>query len=128
MSHGRVLASVSYLAELPLYDSTKPYAIIGLCNEKIPESCNTNMVFETIESIPITDMRVADEPLTLNTCGFCWLREESQYLGTSRPFVSVDEDHGTVQAFLEETIRVTKSALGSSAIYIYDWRVGCGVL
>ncbi|KAH6988895.1 hypothetical protein BKA56DRAFT_246455 [Ilyonectria sp. MPI-CAGE-AT-0026] len=122
MSHDKILASVSFLAELPLYESTKPYAIIGLCDKKIPESCNTNTVFETIESIPITDMRVADEPLNIDTCGFCWLREESQYLGTSRPFLSVDEDHGTVQEFLEETMQVTKSALGSSAIYVYDWR------
>jgi len=118
-----MLATLSYIAESPVYNHVKPFEIIGLTSEKVPNRQRTNLVYEVQNAVPVTEIRSAKESVSLDAHGFTWIKHKSMYLADPRPFNSVDDDHGTVESFLEETIAMTKEALGASSVYVYDWRV-----
>lgn len=123
MGPSDILTSVRFLVENELYKSTKPYEIIGLHSESIPDHARRNTVFETVHTLRAADLRLSKEIFTLETAGFCWLRQESQHLQSAAPFMNTEAENGTVRAFLDETMNTTRHILGAGSVFIYDWRV-----
>jgi hypothetical protein len=118
-----MMASLSFIADLPLYRSLKPFEIIGLSKEEVPDEHKTNIVYETHDTVSISDARTTDEALSLETCGFSWVQHRSFYVPDITPFVLLDESHIVMQKFLQETIEVAQKILSASHVFIYDWRV-----
>ncbi|KAK1834718.1 hypothetical protein QBC39DRAFT_342660 [Podospora conica] len=119
-----ILATLGFLAEAPIYRTEKPFAIVGLPEGEVPDDQKTNLIYEFKPSVPVTDARslAPPEPLSLDANGFTWIRHRSSHLVDTRPFTSVSDDRGTVDAFLQETINMTKEAADASVAYVYDWR------
>lgn len=122
-----MLATLSFIAESPIYRDVKPFEIIGLSKEEVPDEQKTNIVYETQSAVSVTDIRSIEESPALDSNGFTWIRHTSKHLADPKPFNSANDDHGTVEAFLEETVAMMKETLRASSVYVYDWRVCYGL-
>jgi hypothetical protein len=116
----KMLATLSYIAESSVYKDQKSFEIIGLTSEEVSNERCTNVVYETQNAVSVTDTRSLKKPVSLDAHGFKCINHTSKYIADARPFNSADENHGTVNSFLEETVAMTKEELGASAVYVHD--------
>lgn len=117
-------ATLSFLAELPLYAAAKPYQFVAFKDE-IPEEAQTNMVFEPHSSIPVEDGRAPVIPLSIETNGFIWVKHQSEFTKGRNPFDSQSQDEAAVACYLQETAELVQAELGANKVFVFDWRVGC---
>jgi hypothetical protein len=62
-----MLATLKYLADIPLYQEEKPYTLYGFPNDVSP---TTNCVFDIHENVPVADIRGRESEYGLEGCGF----------------------------------------------------------
>ncbi|KAK3365583.1 hypothetical protein B0T24DRAFT_710690 [Lasiosphaeria ovina] len=91
-----MLATVSFIADLSRYETEKPYELIGFSEREVPEEEWTNIVYKNCDSVQV-------------------------HVDTA-PFTSVAQDNGVVEAFLEESMTLTKKVTEASNVFVYDWR------
>lgn len=113
MANGDRLASMNFIADIPLYHSEKPFN----CQAKdLPGGEITNLVFETNSGIPVQDVRGRQNEFTLKEHGFMFVNHESQ---VKSEVGSMDFIH----QYLEETIGLLKQQFQADKVICYDLRV-----
>ncbi|KAK7422004.1 hypothetical protein QQZ08_009725 [Neonectria magnoliae] len=107
------LASMNFIADLPLYHSEKPYN----CQSKdLPGGEITNLIFETNSGIVVQDVRGRQNEFTLKEHGFMFLDHESQ---VKAEVGSMD----FIYQYLEETIALLKGQFQADKVICYDLRI-----
>lgn len=118
-----MLASASFLSDLPLYRSEKPFEIIGFGNHEVPPELRSNMVEIQENSMEVADARDDIGAHRLDTSGFIWLYCPSQYINDSRSFEAAGRDDTMVMNYLEETATAVQHEMGANRVVVFDWRV-----
>lgn len=107
-------ASMRFIADLPKYETEKPYNCRGkdVANGEI-----SNLVFDTRSDIPVHDVRGHEHEFSLQKQGFMFVNHESK---VRKDIGSVD----FVYEYLGETINLVKQKLNAEKVVCYDLRVG----
>lgn len=70
-----MITSIDHLADLPLYQTEKPYVVVALSTQR--DTPTNNLVFEKHDGVTITDIRGRDKEFTLETAGFEIMRHKT---------------------------------------------------
>ncbi|KAH6971023.1 hypothetical protein BKA56DRAFT_678163 [Ilyonectria sp. MPI-CAGE-AT-0026] len=113
----RVMASMSFLSDLKLYLTEKPYFII-VSKDRDSDSVITNIVMDRYRNIPVTDIRGYEHHFTLDIHGFQLARQPTRLHGEDFDSPSMVENkyYPEVEAYLRkflgaEDVRVMQSAV-----------------
>jgi hypothetical protein len=112
-----IIASLEFLADIPLYDEEKPFlALMPPRDGFDPDATRTdNLEWETHHDILITDIRDRGQEFTVERCGFLVTNHTSQYLALD----NVD----SLRAYRKETEALLRKTLGATHVVCYEHRV-----
>jgi hypothetical protein len=116
-----MLTSLTFLADLPIYDTEKPYQIKGFPD--IDEAVRTNVVRLKHDGIDIANARDLPCEMTFEECGFRWLHHASKFAVKSSDFEAKSDDNPYVLGYLQETMDLVRTELGAKSVLCFDWRV-----
>jgi hypothetical protein len=118
-----MLTTLKFMADLPRYESEKPYEMFGLT--EIPAQQRSNCEYVAIDDIPLLDVRdYLEETFSLKEQGFEFLRHKSQCPLSASDFeLPGNEMSPNVETYLKETIAIVKERLGALEVVCFDWRV-----
>ena len=105
-------ASLSFIKDLPLYQTEKPYNIELIDVEGQP----SNLEFDTHDDVVMHDVRGNENLFNLRTHGFSFLKRPSQI--SAKP--------GTpefIEQYLMEGVQIIQQELGTEKVIGYDLRV-----
>lgn len=114
-------SGLKFLADLPRYDSEKPYFLVGFPD--LPEEASTNCVFDTEVDIHLSDVRTLDEKPTLGAYGFEYFSHKSRLSLDTGAYIGDSYCQDTVDGYLSETLDLVQSRFPTSNIIVFDWRV-----
>jgi hypothetical protein len=121
--------SLRFVADLPLYESQKPYEI---WLEDLPPGIEkTNVRWDEHHNIPVRSMR--SHHSSLETTGFTYIHHRSQHLPEFVTYSKNGEDFSTftegkgIEPYLHETTNLVKEIMGAEKTFIQDWRVSSDV-
>jgi hypothetical protein len=115
-----MLASVEFLADLPLYEEEQPYEIHGFPDKGA--AMQTNCVMEA-KTVQVEDARSRESDFTLDGCGFTFFRHTSQCNLEAKYFEYASEGNSVVDSYLAETMEMVKEKFAASKAILFDWRV-----
>ena len=116
-----MLATLKFLADLPLYEEEKPYTLYGFPDDVTPKS---NCEYVMVDNIAVIDARNSEAEFKLNDCGFEFHSKPSSCDLHARNFeTSVRKE--LVWRYLKETIALAEETLGAHKAFCFDWRVLC---
>lgn len=111
----KIVATVDFLADLPLYDTEKPYFYLpGKDQEIDPEDPRLNNLEFESHTVEVEDMREHPE-LTLSTCGFTFINNTSSNLQFQTP--------SDVDAYKRETEELLTSHFSAVKVLTYEVRL-----
>lgn len=112
----RQLISLSFIKDLPLYHTEKPYFVVIEEGEgKIP-STETNLELAPVHGIPLQDIRGRESEFTLECNGFKYLKHTTH--------ASADDEEDNWVAYSKEMARLIQEECGAGKVICYDYRVG----
>ncbi|KAF4461389.1 hypothetical protein FALBO_11815 [Fusarium albosuccineum] len=117
-----ITAALSFITTHSRSSGDKPYEIIGVPESEVPPHLKTNIVYETQDSVQVTDLRSVQPQPTLEGEGFTWIHHRSKHVSEPHVFHDVDLDNGIVELYLQETIEMVKKKTGAKDVFVYDWR------
>lgn len=106
-------ASLKYLSRIPKFERERPYRLINV--EPTPEVPITNMEFDTIQDVPIKDLRDINDRLSLKNDAmklYMWPFDTSS--------LTCKED---IQKYNTEMAELVREELGAERVFVYDYRV-----
>ena len=111
-----ILGSIDFLADLPLYETEKPYFYLPGKDQDIdPDDPRlNNLEFETHGNIEVQDMREHPD-LDLSTCGFTFLSHRST--------INSFEEEADVDAYKKETQELLKGHFSAAKVHTYEVRL-----
>ncbi|KAJ5729082.1 uncharacterized protein N7483_003590 [Penicillium malachiteum] len=110
-----LITSIDYLADLELYKTEKPYAVV-VSPENHDESIETNnLVFESREGLTITDIRGHENDISLETSGFTVTPNKSQ--------LSNVESWDEIRAYQKETEQFLKDWFQADSVFCFDLKL-----
>jgi hypothetical protein len=119
-----LITPLRFALDLPVFENEVPYELFGY---PLPTSDRiTNIDFETIEGINITDVRELEIEPSLETTGFKYIKHKSRCTLEPKYFESAGTSIGgnpVVLDYLDETIDLVKSELNTEKVICFDWRV-----
>lgn len=117
--------SLRFVADLPEYQSQKPYEI---WLEEVPAGIEkTNVQWTEHHNIPVRNMRLA--PTSLDTTGFTYIQHRSEHLPEFISYQKGEEEFSVfsekkdIGPYLEETSQMVKRLLAADVTFVQDWRV-----
>ncbi|RDW67054.1 hypothetical protein BP5796_09803 [Coleophoma crateriformis] len=110
--------SLSFLSELPLYATEKPYDIYREVPAGVPTS---NCEFEEHHNIKVYDVRKIQSSFDLDSSGFKLLRAPSKIDVNSIDFK--DRTSDSTMVYLRDTVNLVKEELGANRVLCFDWRL-----
>jgi hypothetical protein len=112
-----VISSIEYLKRLPLYDTEKPYWCMLTPREGFDPDKDRldNLEFELHDGITITDIRDAEEEISLEKCGFQVLSNETS--------ISSFESEEDVKTYKCETEKHLEKEMGATFVKTYELRL-----
>ena len=112
-----IKAALEFLADLPLYESEKPYLALLSPREGFdPDKDRTdNLEWETHQDLLIRDIRTCSEELTIDEAGFQVSRHQSHHLA----FDTMED----LEAHKRETEQLLQEILGVQHVRCYDLKV-----
>lgn len=114
-----MLATLKYLADIPLYEEEKPYTLYGFPDDVQPKS---NCEFVIRDNIPVQDARGHESDFKLDGCGFEFHHKPS-YCDLRPQIFENASERELVWQYLKETIRLVQETLHASKVLCFDWRV-----
>ena len=110
------VAEIEFLANLPLYQTEKPYLCLLSPDLKIdPDEVRVdNLEFERHNGIPVEDMREHPE-LHLDACGFRYIQHQSELTEFTKP--------SHVDAYKRETERWLEKHFSAAKVVTYELRL-----
>ena len=110
------VADIDFLANLPVYETEKPYLCLLSPDRKIdPDQVRLdNLEFETHSNINIEDMREHPE-LRIDDCGFEYIQHQSA--------ISEFTDTSDVDAYKRETEGLLKEHFAAVKVLTYELRL-----
>ena len=116
-----MLGSLKYLADLPIYQSQKPFKILNF-PDLDPET-STNCQYEEIDSVLFTDIRGREDEFSIDQCGFQVCRNHFDFAPTLEHFNDPQEKERAVQRYLGDVIAFVQRTMKSDKVICFDWRV-----
>lgn len=116
-----MLTALTFLADLPIYETVKPYQIKGFPD--VDDAVRTNVVRIKKDGISVENVRKSTRETEFEECGFRWLKHESKYAIKSDDFEARSDDNPFVLGYLQETMDLIRAELGAKAVFCFDWRV-----
>jgi hypothetical protein len=114
-----MLATLGFLADLPLYKNEQPYQIVGFQHH----DNKSNGVFHNKE-ISAQDARDKIQEFKLKEHGFQFVKHALRVMLTSEDIESGVQEHNTVvSTYIQETTELVRTILGASKAICFDWRV-----
>jgi hypothetical protein len=110
--------TMSFLSELPIYKTEKPFDIYREVPAGVPTS---NCEFEEHNNIKAQNAREVQSSLGLDITGFKLLKAPSKVDISSIDFQ--DRASSSIMEYLRETISLVKDELGADRVLCFDWRV-----
>jgi GT2 family glycosyltransferase len=113
----KVVTSVTFLQDLPLYIREKPYYVLLAQQDDKDENTHqiSNLQFEEISGIEILDLRQATGDFSLETSGFQLIRFKSAHLPV--------ESHNQVEAYRAETEAFLRNEFDALKVICWEIRV-----
>ncbi|KAI8632562.1 hypothetical protein F5Y19DRAFT_421704 [Xylariaceae sp. FL1651] len=114
-----MLATLEFLADLPLYDSEKPFVLYGFPDHIQPK---TNCQYEVHDKVTVQDARGHEQDYRLDECGFEFHRWPSACDLRAEIFESI-KGKATIWSYLHETISIVERLAKPSEVFCFDWRL-----
>lgn len=111
-----MLATLTHISNLPLYDTEKPYKLYT------PAGTHSNCEY-TDANVVIEDARGREGEFDIDECGFAFTKHTSNKLPSSAKLQEADTKDIAVTEFLQETMDFAKQYFGASKVLCIDWRV-----
>lgn len=116
-----ILARLSFLANIPLFEVEKPYEIYFPLPTEFPKS---NCQFEDYDGVEIHDARGHEESFSLEKSGFAFTQFTSAVALSIEAFEDPSNYTTVVLPYLRETVNfVRESVKGTERVICFDWRV-----
>ncbi|KAK7420404.1 hypothetical protein QQX98_002827 [Neonectria punicea] len=117
-----MISGMKFLADLPVYDTEKPYVLIGFPDA--PKEAQSNCIFDTAVDIELNDVRDwACGNSTLDEYGFEYLSHKSNVSLDSNAYLGESSSPDVVNDYLSETLGLVKQRFPLSQVIIFDWRI-----
>jgi len=114
-----MLTSVTFLDELPCYETQKPYKLyIKPEDLSLPA---TNCEYITRHDVQVNDARGREQDFNLKDQGFMFHKHSTRCNLKAEIFEQGNE--AAIVEYLEETIRLVKDTLKVERVVCFDWRV-----
>lgn len=110
------LISLSFIKDLPLYHTEKPYFVVIEEGEGKAPSTDTNLELAPVRGIPLQDVRGRESEFTLECNGFKYLKHKTH--------ASADDEEDNWVAYSQEMARLIQEECGAEKVICYDYRVG----
>jgi len=116
----KMLATVGFLADLPLYHEEQPYELYGFPTKS--SEVRTNCVLED-KTVSVEDVRGKEQSFTLQGCGFKFIKHTSRCDLKADHFEIAPESNSVVDCYLNETLDLVKKEFKTDRVICFDWRV-----
>ena len=114
-----MLATLKFLADLPIYDEEKPYTLYGFPDDVTPKS---NCEYVNQDNIAVADARGCERYFKIDDCGFEFHYKPSLCDLHAKTFETSGRKE-LVWKYLKETTALAEEVLGASRVFCFDWRV-----
>lgn len=109
-----LITSIDFLANIPLYDTEKPYAVLVSVHDH-ENTVTNNLVFEKHDGIKVTDIRGREDEFTLEKAGF-------QVIPYKSSIVSL-ETNEELHEYQRETATYLKNFFKAEFVHTWDVKV-----
>lgn len=113
-------ASFTFLSDLPLYQTEKPYTVYG---QAPPQLRPSNCEFTTVAGITVENIRGKEQEFSLSRDGFQYILAPSALSPEISDFLHQDALSEKAKAYLTETTSIAKKFLIAEKAICFDWRV-----
>jgi hypothetical protein len=115
-----MLASIEFLADLPLYKHTQPYELYAYPNNGSHKESNCE--FKTAE-IEVSDIRGKHADYSIANNSFTIVKQATKCVLDASVLEKAPEGNEVVNEYLKETMEIVKENLGGTKVICFDWRV-----
>ncbi|KAI0868905.1 hypothetical protein GGS24DRAFT_512672 [Hypoxylon argillaceum] len=113
-------ASFTFLSDLPLYQTEKPYTVYG---QAPPQLRPSNCEFTTVAGITVENIRGKEQEFSLSRDGFQYILAPSALSPEISDFLHQDALSEKAKAYLTETTSIAKKFLIAEKAICFDWRI-----
>ncbi len=106
---------LTFLKDLPEYETSRPYYVSGSLPEE-HESSRTNIQYQTLHQVPLFNLRGQEHKLSVEKHGF-------QIINVPDEVLCLDVKGTQRQVYIEKMAEVVKCHLDASFVLCYDYRV-----